>query len=349
MGRLIGQRSSGLFLLNGDRYSPTTSKHQWDVRRAVSRIGIPSVIIPYSALAAAGVVLDSIRPLDVQEDRTERWTEDIGEAWHLDTPGAFTHDEPQPLAWTENPDAPEARSRRWQRPGSGGVHAVELLRGFDYAEGGWRDYAPGENVNYYTANGSRVEVENGRFRVERWQHFLGACVFTARVTGRERRVKFISAFDENERRPLYFLAELPRCSARTYEEALDALAPRIVHAALAQSRDVTRQGDIFAIPTELDKRALRKRGARFVSRSNPTFTGGPGGLLSDARLLGTDHIATEVAKVGRAVYARGCLYHDPGFRTQDHARRRMGDGRTWHLIVRNTVPRSRRVTAGARW
>lgn len=338
LARLVGNRSSGFFLLNGDRYSVSTSGHQSIIRGAVAQTGIESMIVPYSALEAAGIVLDSIRPLEIQPERTEKWTEDVEAAWAPGDPGTastwdVSHDSEYPFPPYGN-GLPGYVSRRWTRPGSK-VYAVETLRGHDYAKGKFANYSPGERVSYYTEGGSGVEIEGGRFKVTRYRHWLGASLFSARVQGRKGRVKFLSAFDENERRPLYFLCELPRCTARTVAEALDALAPRIVHAAYAQGRTVERQGDIFAIPTELNRKTLKERGASFEKR---------------AHLLDTNHTATEVALIKGAVYARGCLYHDPGaWRDPDHARRKMGDGKAWHLIVRNTVPRVRqggRVTAG---
>lgn len=336
LARLVGARKSGFFLLNGDRYSKTTSHHQSEVRRAVTATGIPYAIVPYTALAAAGIELDSIRPLEVQPDRTDRWTEDIGEAWTLDDPRARCEDDSSHESEYPFPSylggLPGRVTRKWRLPGSS-VHAVELLRGYSNEAGEYVNYSPGEHVDYYTAGGSHVQVIGGRFHAERSRHFLGAFLFTAKVAGSKRRRKFLSAFDDAERVPLYFLCELPRGNARTYDQAIDALAPRIVHAALAQGREVTRQGDVFAIPTTLDRATLRKRGARFSKRG---------------KLVGTDHAASEVAKIGRATYARGCLYHDVGaWRIRDHARRKMADGKTWHLIARNTVPRaSARVAAG---
>ena len=349
LGRLIGSRDSGFFLLNGDRYSVTTSRHQADVRGAVASTGLPSAIIPYSALAAAGIVLDSIRPLDVLPDRTDEHHHRVNVPGLLDLAerakaGSF--------GWNESGGyngVTGAVSATGRMVGPDGVEysATVYRRAWDHSAGGFADHEP--CTSFYRNGGGLVHVEGDTFEYSTWTHFLGACLFTARVTGRKTRARFLSAFDENERQPLYFLAELPRCNARTYAEALDALAPRIVHAALAQGRDVKRQGDIFAIPTELDRRALRKRGAAFASRSGRTYTAGPGGLLSDARLLGSNHEATEVAQVGRAVYARGCLYHSPGaWRDPDHARVKLGDGKTWHLIARNTVPQTRAASrAGA--
>lgn len=175
--------------------------------------------------------------------------------------------------------------------------------------------------------------ETGAYVVERSRHWLGDSIFSAVARGRRRW--FISSFDYQERRPLYFLAELPReAKPGTVAEAIEALAPRIVHAAMAQGREVTRQGDIFAIPTELDTRSIRKRARSITKHGN---------------LHGTNHVATEVARCANGVtYARGLLYHVPeAWRAPDHARRKMQDGKTWHLIVRNTVPRLSRRAARA--
>lgn len=60
-------------------------------------------------------------------------------------------------------------------------------------------------------------------------------------------------------------------------------------------------------------------------------------------LLGTAHTATQVVTMPDGTqYAKGTMYHDPRLmgenRERDHARRKMGDGKTWHLIQKNTVP-----------
>lgn len=69
-----------------------------------------------------------------------------------------------------------------------------------------------------------------------------------------RRRRFVSSFDMQESRwgGLYFLATLPGSSrARSVETAIEDLAPAAVHAALARGRTVYRQGDIFAVATDL--------------------------------------------------------------------------------------------------
>lgn len=108
-------------------------------------------------------------------------------------------------------------------------------------------------------------------------HHLGDSLFSAYVT-RERRVtnedghtdwkttrkryRFVSSFDYNEPRPLYFLAALPAWSrAETVDAAIQDLAPASVHAARAAGLDVIRQGDIFAVPAKITTAELDALGA----------------------------------------------------------------------------------------
>jgi hypothetical protein len=141
---------------------------------------------------------------------------------------------------------------------------------------------------------------------------------------------FLSSFDYQEPRPLYFLCELPYgAKPNTVDEAIEALKPPEVVAALARGLNVVRQGDLFAIPTKLTTRQIRRmRTSEFAK-----------GL----RVLGTNHSVTEgVVLRGGAVLGRGIMRHEPErWRPPDHVRQKLGDGKTWHLLVRNTVPRSR--------
>lgn len=241
LGRIVRDaKEKPLFwLLNGDRYSVSTSRHQNYVRNTVHGTNLPVIIAPFTALNSAGINLDSIRPLDIRPDTFE---------------------------------------------------------------------------SYETTN----KLGN---LVTHYRHWLGGALLSAKVGGRRR--KFISGFDDNERQALYFLAELPRTSAKTYAEGIDALAPRAVHAALAQGRDVKRQGDIFAIPVTLPTREIRRRGES----------------VKRGRIHGTDHNATEVVYgKGNVTYARGVMHHTRAWGRGDHARVKL-DG--WHLCLRNTVPRQR--------
>lgn len=160
---------------------------------------------------------------------------------------------------------------------------------------------------------------------------------TLHITRRRTRRPFLlSSFDYQEATPLYFLCELPaHARPSTVQEAIDALRPPEVVAAEARGLKVTRQGDLFAIPVRLNRRQIRRmltRRPNPIGKPSPHFERG-------MRVLGTNHTVTEGAVCkGGAVLGRGVMRHEPG-RRADHARKRMGDGRTWHLLVRNTVPR----------
>lgn len=147
--------------------------------------------------------------------------------------------------------------------------------------------------------------------------------------GASRTAYFLSGYDANEFRPSYFFCELPPgVKPKNLQEAYEALKPEAVVQAEKWGRPVKRQGDIFAIPvTDL-----------------PTG-GSPDALLSvngavSSYLLGTNHLADDVAWVGGQTYARGDVKHSPAGRPADHQKLRLG--KRWHLIVPNTVPISGR-------
>lgn len=171
-------------------------------------------------------------------------------------------------------------------------------------------------------------------------HHLGASVFTATYrgdwTGRNysnHRASFLSAFDDQEGAGgLYFLAQLPDGSnPETVAEAFTALRPMEVRAADVSGLPVTRQGDVFAVPSELGTRDL------------------PGPSRRGEYVLGVNHTATEVRTDGMGNdYGRGHLRHRPQEwgRLPEHRRQRMGDGKTWHRLVKNTVPAGRSWSVG---
>ena len=160
-------------------------------------------------------------------------------------------------------------------------------------------------------------------RREPWPFWCAKCHGSGVRRWTQRRTSyFLSGFDHNETRPVYFFCELPQGSEpTTLDEAYEVLKPETVKLAEDMGRPVTRQGDIFAVPVTLTKRELRKQGARFEKRG---------------RLLGTNHEATEVAYLDKLTLARGVLWHNPEWRGPDHRRVRLHDG--WNVIVKNTVP-----------
>ena len=155
---------------------------------------------------------------------------------------------------------------------------------------------------------------------------------------------YLSGFDHEEARPLYFFAELPRgVKPETVAEAYEALKPDPVRMAEQMNRPVFRQGDIFGVPLEaMDRKTLKAMKARVEKRNmstNPDIKL----PINLPYVLGTNHTASEVAYLpGGVTLARGTMYHDPNGRRADHARRRIGDGKAWHVVIKNTVPISAR-------
>lgn len=394
-----------LILINGDVYGTVSSAgHQSEVRGIIGRDrgDVPSVILPHSALRAAGIDLDSIMPLDTKPD-----------GWVY-----------SPTSADKLPDVALKVSGR------------QVYRGEDWIG---RDYANESEVLAMPSERGTFQIverdAHGRYTWQQGRHWLGEAVVSARVHGRARRVKFMSGFDRNERERLYFLCELPATRAVTVEDALESLKPDTVRMAEGMGRTCERQGDIFAVPMPgMTWRDLKRDGGTVAKRSDarrgmlardraerlierlvqaedvrfrtPDYLavlaarreavygrmpwGTPRPLadwgrtrdmtvrreaedrarvvanhreakwadllrarVADAQartidpagisLLGTAHTATHVVTMPDGTqYAKGTMYHDPALmgedRDRDHARCKMGDGATWFLIQKNTVP-----------
>jgi hypothetical protein len=144
---------------------------------------------------------------------------------------------------------------------------------------------------------------------------------------------FLSAFDENE--PgfgLYFLAQLPEgAEPSTVAEAREALKPDAVKAAERTGLEVLRQGDVFAIAhPELKTRDL----------AVPTLAG--------AYVLGVNHTVTDVRIDFGNTYGRGFMRHRPREfgRRPEHRTLKLGNGKDWYALYRNTVPEGRSWSVG---
>lgn len=325
-----------LWVLNGDQWSRggfgRTNEHNAMMREAAQASGTPWVILPFSALREAGIDPDTIR---VVHQERERW-------------------EPEEHSAARLEDVPEMhRKRRTWKDATGAV--IEPPRAADgtvaspdfhlpagQESRGWHVYrrsalSGGENIpvpgpswegELSEAWGEITPGADGRYHWTEQRHWLGESVFRATYrrwnsatrTEEKRTRYFLSAFDTAEPRPLYFLAELPSSARpRTVEAAREALKPAAVVAAEAAGVTVQRQGDVFAIPQpHLATREL------------------PGPSRRGALVLGVNHKATEVRTVGDWTYARGKLYH--ARRPAEHVTITLGDGKTWHLLARNTVP-----------
>ncbi len=315
---VIGDRDAGdaWWLLNGDTYSSTTTKHQSQVRAAAERSSMPSCIIPFSALRAAGIDSDSIELVEVLPDT---YTTETHKAYNLD-------------------DVPEFHRMQWVdgkyidiQPNEDGVYVWTTQ---EHHLGGSLIRA---SYHEMTTKKCKGHVGDNTCKHGQWaEHFI-----MKRTTA-----LFLSSFDQQESTPLYFFAQLPAESeATTVAQAYEDLKPVSVQKADIVGIPYVRQGDIFAIESTLDRRDLKGMGATFEKRKIETRVEkySWGGERIDkikvgGKVLDTDHAATEIAVLeDGTTYARGCLYHDAQWRS-DHARRKMGDGKTWHFIEKNTVP-----------
>lgn len=408
MGRLVkpGPRSgvAPFFLLNGDSYSNTTTRHQSYVRAAVHATGLASVLIPHTAMERAGIDLDTIVPVDVMPETNETIPHTVtvpglAELGERAASGGFGWDDSnarriiggRDVLTGNDTGTPGALTARAELVHEGATYSVNACkRGVEYVlcedeqyRSEWRDYDP-PKVSYYRNGAGLAHVEGDTFTYDTYRHWLGGCVFSAKVTEHAwrqckthgertdanpetrrygtydkptanpewcedcgglvtydedgnvetprpyrvpvmRRAWFVSGWDENERRPLYFLAELPaKARPTTYAEALHALAPPEVHAAIAAGLPVVRQGDIFAVPCTGDDHPPRIA-ARYAEKRVPVPLDGT-----------RRHIAGELVTCAdgghERVYARGTMRHAGG----DHAQLRLGGN--WHRLYRNTVP-----------
>lgn len=291
-GKVVG------ILLNGDKYSVCTSRHQSDTESWAMRSGLPFATIPFSALASAGVEnLAGVEILDTRPARVERIVVPVKlpENWHEHGWREKPQDSFTGPSWQE--------SRNFFRDKNG--------RTMTYRD---RHFLGGSLIR---ATSSRLVRDGGMTDDHR-------PVRTTKVVS--RTVTMLSDWDRNEPSGRgYFLCEIPG-KVSTIEEAYEALKPQVVKDAEASGIEVKRQGDIFAIPLdEVTLREYRKRGWN---------------LDKGAQLLTTNHVATDVlTPPGKKVnhhLARGTLRHVPQGRRPDHVR--VSLGKTWHLIVKNTVP-----------
>ena len=197
------------FLLNGDRATKTTTKHQDAVRSAIARTGLPSVILPYSALDQAGIEPTSVRIVEVTEDRWETTTEvrhefPAGAVWeyeHVTLPGSAGWVNSKTGEWLDQPSyvrpvPPEPQPRYSTFAASGEPDAYEKyqieLESWRREHGEWNytygvQKNTGRKVLLNRKNGHNewelFEDENGElaYRKDNARHWLGEALITADV------------------------------------------------------------------------------------------------------------------------------------------------------------------------
>jgi hypothetical protein len=220
VGRIvqIGNSRRGMFLLNGDLYSgpsghgPSTSYIQAEVRRLVQATGVPSVIIPFSVIDAAGIDADTIRVVDTTRDTeipVERWA-----ASYKSIP-----------SWIRE---------SYEYVQRNGGESMSFRNMQQHPDGSWT----------WTVMQHLLGQSLFRASYHYWDRIHQRDV--------RRRRLFLSGFDVAEHAGAYFLAELPgRARPATVAEAFEALKPGAVADAELAGLRVLRQGDVFAIPTGL--------------------------------------------------------------------------------------------------
>jgi hypothetical protein len=291
------RKGGPLLVLNGDRWPgggwSSTPNHQAIVRRLADESGLEWVLIPFSALEGAGVDISTI---EVRERRPDETIESFEPAPSGRIEDAVRDTLAGRYGWTMDPyDAHRPAlernlyggtkftcddhewsvtvHKRWREHDPDG-----LTQWYMRLVGEGTDHPREPQVTVYRDGSHQARKAGGEWHTVIKTHRLGECLFSAETvhepTGSvttprvRRRAVFVSSFDYNERPPLYFLAEVPRAAgARTVAQAIEALAPRVVHAAIAQGRQVYRQGDVFCIETDLSDAALA---ARTVDRARLT-------------------------------------------------------------------------------
>jgi hypothetical protein len=201
--------------------------------------------------AGAYIPPSSYLPRLPDSDGLYRWTETRYRDLEPDSDGLYRwtvnrHRLGDSLISAIRPETSSRRARPFEASASSRNWTLELVT--DERGRGASCEASEDRRHESGAGSSCVHCGAELFAVETWR----------------RRALYLSSFDLNESPPLYFLAEVPRgARPTTVEQALDALAPRAVHAAIARGRHVARQGDIFFIDTDLDRAELEARGAVF--------------------------------------------------------------------------------------
>jgi hypothetical protein len=366
---------TALFLLNGDRYSVSTTQHQGHVRQAVARTDVPSVIIPFSALVAAGIDVKSVEAINVSSDRTEtkrheRRQQPEGSVWR-------TLDVHANVALTE--EELDAKVEQYKRT-YGQTYTRDRLPAYDLSR--WQ--VTGQRQALYTSSQSNLEIEvttdeeGTLYSWETSRHWLGEALIRAKVITTKRvNCKVCKGsgrapagwFHEDHRKSWGEQFHCDICGGR------GGRAVYVTRTAFFLSgfdHNERRPSYFFcelpktARPTSVEEayEALKPQAVKTAEQASLTvyrqgdifaidlFTDTPARMdkktlralgatefVKSGTLLGTNHIATEVTTTtSGTTFARGILKHDPAGRRPDHARVILGDRKQWHLIVKNTVP-----------
>lgn len=369
MARLIRDKKGkpSFFLVNGDTYSVSTSRHQSDLREVLGKIELPHrmLILPYSVLGEAGIELDSIVPRDVADDwwetithiehefpKKDRWRYQYAQ---LPGTGVYVHNVTgETVCDTGEYD----KTGRWVNPWQERVNAVRDEYSWIFSEADpnsphsyesrerrvkafeaqWTRYpAVSKNTGRITMDGELIAPENPDadpaaydFRWTTMRHWLGASLVTADVRYWDR--------DRNGKtRTSIYLSAFDENETRPSYFFCELPAS-------SKARTIKQAYEDLKPATVKTAEALGrdvKRQGDIYAVPVPTVTTASltkAGATRQKRgvIFGTNHVATETASVGTLTYARGTISHAPEGRRPDHAR--LTIGKEWHLLVKNTVP-----------
>jgi hypothetical protein len=344
-----------MWLLNGDRWPGggfgRTNEHNDIARAAAQASGTPWFIVPFSALRAAGIDPESIRPVHVEP---ESWTTEDHSAATLDE---VPERHRKRHMWADEDgriiEAPRTEDGRetWPDRAHGGW-SRQVRRLGDNGFAWYHDSVDGpEYTGELTPH--YAELEPGADGLYHWtteRHWLGSSLFRARYyeshfTGRgksrhqvsgNRWAYFVTSFDYNEPRPLWFMSELARgVKPATVAEAIDALKPDDVRYAESIGIPVLRQGDVFVIQSPgTTERGLLAQGGELVPVTREYGK-------ATARYVNDSHTATRaIAMPDGTLYVRGIMRHRPDWRRPDHVALELWDRETWGRVVLNAQARS---------
>lgn len=195
-----------LFVINGDRWRGgwgTTNRHQEITRRVIAEViadspkRIDSIVIPFSALRGALIDIESIRPIDIREDRAEIFDNVATLPAAIDTPLPTRAESIEPLdngersiAKTETlyrGDITVSTTSRDTGIVTTTTRRVQLTRCTmhrtyenNYSGAGYADIVP-PRVAFYL-DGSSVDIDGDTLTFETRRHWLGDSLFSANVT-----------------------------------------------------------------------------------------------------------------------------------------------------------------------
>jgi len=340
-----GEHASTI-LINGDGFDDQLLQRiQAELRRDLPRtFGTASIMtVPHLALTAAGIDIGTVRRIASQADGGHSTTVRVvgPTADDLDMAVKRLIDEASPETksksyWNSSTHSYRSNGRQFTVRVTSNNQTITLNHQV------WHQALDALPAWHALRDDRKHKDPKLRgWSVTEFRHRLGASVFSA-VDQTGERHRFISAFDQQENPPLYFLAQLPdqgRCF--DYDEAIALLAPPIVHQARRDGRLVFRQGDVFFVQTDLSDETIRSRDGTIVV---PTEEGSP----ADRNIYLTGHVATRVALFPSGVtLASGVVTHHPDLTERDrepeHRPLNLGNQEEkpgWFLAIRNCVPRS---------